>query len=552
MRLRDLTLETQHRGHVLIVRTFAVPVKMSAIHSPIEDEYGDVEQLAIYNLHPSTQPGNFLPDGSIVAIKEPYYKRTSDGNLFVRVDHPTDFLILKPGHKMIPPGRVAAGNFEAAVDLYSDALLEAAATDLGGEKYEEAAAASDSSLFRAGRAAYELEGFAQARQHFSRALELDASHAETRLELARTAKRLAEQQSGKLYSVSTMAKEAAANQENQQDKHQHLRLDHASFLKRTKIAQTENRGRGLFATEKIKAGDIVLAEKAFAVPQHLKDDSTATMLINVGTNRIPTGLQSRLLQATIDKMTWNPTCAKRYLELFDGGKFKESDGGAVQVVDGRVVVDTFQVQAIAELNAFASEPADEEGSGGGGGGGEPFCGLCHAESQDNTTTTMPMGVLGKRALVAQQIKAFLSANKLTSRNVWSIPAAKKAQGCRLLAQVRETYMASLFARLPRPECVGIGLWVARATSSENPHQDLPQYLEVLRDLGYFVAIQGHNAVVDLAAPYPMIAAVHAMMHASDCLKVVGKAQAALVLKALARRTFVGLHGSEDEFLQFEM
>jgi tetratricopeptide (TPR) repeat protein len=108
-------------------------------------------------------------------------------------------------------------------------------------------------LYRAGKAAYEMQDFPQAKQHFARALELDRDHKEARAELSRTERRISEQENGD-YDFSAMAKSATM---------QHSRLDHASFLRRTKIAPTESRGRGLFATEILKPGDLVFVEKAF-------------------------------------------------------------------------------------------------------------------------------------------------------------------------------------------------------------------------------------------------------------------------------------------------
>ncbi|TLS27253.1 hypothetical protein PpBr36_04920 [Pyricularia pennisetigena] len=100
-------------------------------------------RLAIYNLPPTADAGAVLAKGAVVAIKKPYCKRTADGGLFVRVDHPSDFVRLRPGNSIIPKslathttgagpsvlrlkedGNAAfkKGNFETAVDLYSHAL----------------------------------------------------------------------------------------------------------------------------------------------------------------------------------------------------------------------------------------------------------------------------------------------------------------------------------------------------------------------------------------------------------------------------------------------
>ena len=100
--LRELKLETHHRGRVLIVRTFGIPTRLSAIQSAIEDENKDVDRLAIQNLPLTAVTEKVLPSGAIVAIKEPYYKITADEGVMIRVDHPSDFLRLESGDALIP------------------------------------------------------------------------------------------------------------------------------------------------------------------------------------------------------------------------------------------------------------------------------------------------------------------------------------------------------------------------------------------------------------------------------------------------------------------
>ena len=143
--LRELKLETHHRGRVLIVRTFGIPTRLSAIQSAIEDENKDVDHLAIQNLPLTAVTEKVLPSGAIVAIKEPYYKITAEGGVMIRVDHPSDFLRLESGDSLVPArlrsipgqnrqdktstqlkenGNTASrhGDWQTAVDYYTKAL----------------------------------------------------------------------------------------------------------------------------------------------------------------------------------------------------------------------------------------------------------------------------------------------------------------------------------------------------------------------------------------------------------------------------------------------
>ncbi|KAL7971349.1 hypothetical protein HDV63DRAFT_416450 [Trichoderma sp. SZMC 28014] len=600
--LRDLTLETQHRGRVLIVRAFCEPNSMVSIQNAVEDELGDVDRLAIYNLLPTTEANAVLPQGAIVAVKEPYYKLTADGGPFVRVDHPTDFVLLKPGNSIIPRAfdarinqigqsairlkeeansKFTRGNFREAAEIYSDALdacglseddrdlrrdlcrnRAAANLRLGryelaikdamasmnfGENISEAAKGLNiKALYRAGKAAYEMQDFAQAKQHFGQILELDKGNKEARVDLSRTEKRLSEQENGD-YDFSMMAKSATSR---------HYLLDHASFLKRVRVSTAGSRGRGLFATETMKAGDIVFVEKAFYTAH--REGGDKSVLINLSTDRISFGTHNLRLQGIIDKMIWNPTLANKYLDLFDGGKFGNEK--EFKVVDGKVAVDTFRVQSIAELNGFGcprvksgdkgelktetseldqstgiwlqasysnhscipnatrafigdmmivratrdipvggeifmrytylDKPFDERQKGlKNGYGFKCECDLCRAEAK------VPKIIIGKRARLHKEIISFLSENRTNDSDHRSFSAAKKARAKKLLTEMRETYSKTYYEHLPRLNCLDIGLWVIQ-TATVSPQKELATCLDVLRDSGYFINIKGRNVTIN--------------------------------------------------------
>lgn len=653
--LRDLTLETQHRGRVLIVRAFCEPNVIVAIQNAVEDEFGDVDRLAIYNLLPTTEANAILPQGAIVAIKEPYYKRTADGGLFVRVDHPTDFVLLKPGDSIIPRSldartkkinqsairlkeegniKFKRGEFQVAAEIYSDALQACglgegdddlrrdlrrnrAATNLRLGRYElaikdalasmvstenisEAAKSTNiKALYRAGKAAYEMQDFTQAKQHFAQILDLDRGHKEARDDLSRTAKRLSEQEKGN-YDFSKMAKSATAK---------HYQLDHASFIERVKVALAEGRGRGLFATEVLKPGDIVFVEKAFYVAH--RDGGDISVLLNVNTDRVSLGTHSLRLQGTIEKITWNPTISNKYTDLFDGGKFGNEK--EFKVVEGRVAVDTFRVQSIAELNGFGCprvksrdkqqfETKKSELDQSTGiwlqasysnhsclpnatrafigdmmivravrdipAGGEIFmgyspldkpfderqkrlkdsygfkcdCNLCRAEAKVQKAT------LDKRARLRKEIDSFLSANIINNSNQFTFSAAKKARAKKLLGEMRETYPKAHFERLPRFDCMDINFWVAK-TACGSPQQGLGRFLDILRDLGYFVSIQGRNVTINREAAIQDEHVIHAALYAAQCLTAVGNEGAASALVALGREAFTAASGANEGFEQ---
>jgi len=90
--IRDLRLETHHRGSYLLVRTVTPPSKMTGIMTVVEDEDNSVEFLQIYNLDEEQDFRDIIPMNKICLIKEPYYKMTADGGFALRVDHVSDLL----------------------------------------------------------------------------------------------------------------------------------------------------------------------------------------------------------------------------------------------------------------------------------------------------------------------------------------------------------------------------------------------------------------------------------------------------------------------------
>ena len=97
IRVADLALGTTHRGRVLRGRL------ITPLHKPyfasqsamtvLEDDLGAVVKLAVYNCAESEL--RFLTEGSILAVKEPYYKVASDGTFMVRVDNPLEIAKLQ-------------------------------------------------------------------------------------------------------------------------------------------------------------------------------------------------------------------------------------------------------------------------------------------------------------------------------------------------------------------------------------------------------------------------------------------------------------------------
>lgn len=389
--LDDMSLERHHRGRMLIVKTFCQPIRISGIKNAIEDVLGNVDLLSICNLPSATPVDSVLPKSAVLAVKEPYYEVTADGSM-VRVDHPSDLVLLEP-HDLLVPRQWRADhqsamtvselktmgdkaleecNWKEAARLYSEALVNCDKThcqvrlglhrnraqaylnlgqyELAEEEFLAAVITGDDgskevnvlnakAYLGAGQAQYLLRNFILAKNYFDQALCLDPADKAVAAELERTSQRIHEQESGQ-FDLAAMAESVTSS---------NRRLDYASFTRNTRIASAGNRRRGLFATKDIKDGGLVIVEKAFCVKFGDEVGKQHSMIMWLNRDGFIFGAHSERLYDTIDQMRRNPKQASKLLDLANGEGFGRKH---VDYVDGSVVVDAFQIQAIMKWNGF--------------------------------------------------------------------------------------------------------------------------------------------------------------------------------------------------------
>jgi tetratricopeptide (TPR) repeat protein len=380
---------------------------MVAVATCVEDEYGDVEKIAIYNEREAINPDDLLPVGTIMAVKEPFYKTAVNGDYTIRVDHLSDVVYLDPADERVPLAwqtsssqKVLAseykhagnesykkGQYFEAAEHYSkgiaaskadsllscDLLRNRAIAHLYLKRFESArsdalssvinsdeadvetkARLNNKALFRAGRAMYELGDFGAAKHTFQNALDLVPTDEDALAEIARCNLRLAEKLNGS-YDFAAISHALSSSYASS--------LDHASFLGSTVVRETSYAAQGLFATKAIKASELILCERTFHVA---RPQDSLYLMININTNHGTHGPHASLLFAIIDKLRNNPVAwAESFLALYEGGH--EPKCAATQV-DGAAVIDTFQIQAIIEKNCFptpALRSSDEATMDGG-------------------------------------------------------------------------------------------------------------------------------------------------------------------------------------------
>ncbi|KAL2064031.1 hypothetical protein VTL71DRAFT_4525 [Oculimacula yallundae] len=389
---KDLKLETHHRGGFITGRTIAFPYQRSEVITIIEGDSGVVIKLVL-GLEDNLYSGNayHLPINSTVAIKEPYCKYNGDGDFVIRVDHPSDIAVLRGDDEtvcmimqsaagvieMSPAQWRSAGDeaylekkYTSAVECYAQAIdntpkddeffvketyRKRAFANLTAKSFlsakEDALAslsstATDVRAFQcAGTATYSLGLYSESKAYFEEALKVAPHDAKIQKELLRVKTRLREQIEG-IYDFASMVQAVF-------DGNSHL--DHTTYSNAIEVRSAAGHGRGLFSTKFIKAGSLVLCEKAFCLPEMYTEDKPKNMILYNfnSTSRTQRPAQAALFLQLRQKVYENFRGGQNeaFWDLDAGGYVRSGKEGSI--VDGVPVVDTFLIEAIRLKNCFS-------------------------------------------------------------------------------------------------------------------------------------------------------------------------------------------------------
>jgi hypothetical protein len=99
--LDEICVEKRKPDTVVLFRTITLPYIYSATVTIAEDETGNAVRLTICNLE-DTPVEPLIPEGTILAVKQPSWSRLVEGGYHIRVDHPSDVLVLQPHDTFVP------------------------------------------------------------------------------------------------------------------------------------------------------------------------------------------------------------------------------------------------------------------------------------------------------------------------------------------------------------------------------------------------------------------------------------------------------------------
>ncbi|KAK2765676.1 hypothetical protein FQN54_008532 [Arachnomyces sp. PD_36] len=383
--IKDLTLETHHRGSYLLLTAVTSTDVMTAVMVIVEDEERNVLMLQLYNQANEFSADSHISQGTVIIVKEPYLKVMSDGDYGLRVDHLSDVVFIPEYDSRVPlhwrqqgieekrtaddwktrgNGFFNEAGYHFAVECYSKALdssptddeaitikLNRALTFLKTHQFDAALRdldiastgpkPSEKALFRKSQGLYCLRRFRESCDVHAVLSREYPENSAAKGEFARAMARLTEQESGK-YQFKRLQLEAR--------KIRPPKLDHATYIGPVAVRPTESRGRGLFTTEAVKAGDLLFCEKAFAYAFYDSDDANKALplLINAQTEAMTMGSQAELIEKIVQEIYKNPSRMSMFTGLYHGSYEPVS----VTEVDDKPVVDTFLAERIMSLNCF--------------------------------------------------------------------------------------------------------------------------------------------------------------------------------------------------------
>jgi hypothetical protein len=205
---------------------------------------------------------------------------------------------------------------------FEAAVLDASSCQL--EKLKEKA------LYRQAKSLYEIYKFEASQLKFEQLAELYPSNKEAAPEIKRTMARLREQNTGE-YNFRKMYEDSQRSPPL---------IDCATHIGSIKIKASPGRGNGLFTTANVKAGDLLLCEKAFeyvyTAPDDEKSQRFSKILLDLSNSKGTLGGQPDLVTNIIQKLQHNPEMAVEFGRLHSGD-YECIDNS---VVDGQPVVDT--------------------------------------------------------------------------------------------------------------------------------------------------------------------------------------------------------------------
>jgi hypothetical protein len=202
---------------------------------------------------------------------------------------------------------------------------DAALSDIGYPNFR----LLEKALFRAAKALYQLTRLTECREVLRGLCASFPNNPQAARMLERVTRRWNEQEKGE-YDF----RQLQASAKILRPPH----LDHATYTGPLEVERADNKGRGLFLNRAVKAGELLLCEKAFAHAYAAEGEEVGfkiTLLVNTETNRATIGTQADLVTECVQMIYRNPSLAHS-LTILHQGSYETTN---TTMVDDQPVVD---------------------------------------------------------------------------------------------------------------------------------------------------------------------------------------------------------------------
>ncbi|SCO04304.1 related to TPR domain protein [Fusarium fujikuroi] len=356
MPISEMRLQTHHRGKKVLLRVKTAPARAAAVVTIVEDEEGaavllalhqqleeDLDLLQVY--HPSDiiwleHHDERIPEQWRVHEKiksnDEYHAEgaeLTEKEHWLHALHSYTLAISTAGS---PYEKQQALLGRSQVNLQLDRPRQALLDAIEGDGL--LAASTEESLLLQARAIYHLGKFEECLEKLQALTAAFPKSVPGWSMKSAIFKRLEEQNDGE-YAFDDMLVEAQETPPL---------IDRATFSSLVEIRIAPGRGKGLFLTKDVSAGDLILCEKAFSYCfMDEKSHETYPILGNLPRKEVTTGGSVRLWAQVIQKLYHDPEHIDTIQELSHGDQKKLQ----ITECDGSPVVDSFMVEKIIHYNA---------------------------------------------------------------------------------------------------------------------------------------------------------------------------------------------------------
>ncbi|RVD83971.1 uncharacterized protein DFL_005739 [Arthrobotrys flagrans] len=397
IQVRDLIVGKRHKGAYIKIKLATMAHRHEfAVDVIFEDEGGTYGILRVYFLEEETDPGDHLPKGSLLIIREPYLWDSGNGVVFVRVDHHSDMQLIHTWdaitEKHVPAiwrrglhfDGMTAGNLVGLAELFlegGEALAALEKYDWAEQQIQKASKAESEPCKKVLRRLYigRAEANIKLRRHYVTVKDLEAylklspSDAEalhmralrfyytgkyeicqeeikkllqehpkqlTYAHLGRRAKERFEEVKFGKYNWRMMRQKASTLC---------LNSDHAEFNHPVKLKKTP-KGRRIFTTRDVKRGDILIVSKAIAITPFEKINMCVQLSPRNGKFECEYGCSAVFDVEILERIKREgPEWYEKTLCLMDEGGYIPAQH---RNPDGTKVIDTFHIEAIRRRNSL--------------------------------------------------------------------------------------------------------------------------------------------------------------------------------------------------------